>query len=121
MAVSKESRAQEEQRLISATQWQKKPPKPLETIRSEVSVYLEQCSKITAKTEPVVAAFNELLGPLTRIYKPDRFERGILYVFSPAGPYLHQMKTMEHEIIAKLNTICPKAKIRAIRCNVNKH
>lgn len=118
--MSKASREQEDQRLLSATQWQKKPPKAPKAIGSEVSVFLEHCAKAAEKASPVAAAFHELLGPLTRFYKIDRVERGVLYVLSPAGPYLHQLKTMEREILDKLNAMCPKAKIRAMRCNVNR-
>ncbi len=119
--MNKKSQSQEDQLLASAVAWQKKPVRVPQAIGSDVNVFLKQCVKTAEKIEPVIAAFNEILGPLTRFYKPDRIERGILYVFSPAGPYLHQFKMMEHEVLDKINKVCPRAKIWAIQCKVNNH
>jgi predicted nucleic acid-binding Zn ribbon protein len=117
--VNKKKPSREDQLLISATAWQRKPVKGPQAIGSDVDVFLKRCTKTAATTEPVIAAFNELLGPLTQYYRPDRIERGVLYVLSPAGPYMHQLKTMEHDILDKINAACPRAKIRAVRCKVN--
>jgi hypothetical protein len=117
--VSKKSQSQEDQLLISATAWQRKPVKSPQAIGSEVTYFLRQYTKTADKAAPVIAAFNDILGPLTRYYKPDRIERGILYVLSPAGPYLHQFKMMECDILDKINAACPRAKIRAVQCKVN--
>lgn len=117
--MNKKSQSQEDQLLISATAWQRKPIKSPQAIGSEVAYFLRQHTKAAEKTSPVIAAFNEILGPLTRYYKPDRIERSVLYVLSPAGPYLHQFKMMERDILDKINAACPRARIRAVQCKVN--
>ena len=111
--------AQQEKLLKSATAWQKRPYQTTGQAGPDIVVYLEKYLDINRKTEPVVKAFMDAIGDeYANFCRPDKFDKWILYIGCGSGPYLHQLKTREQELIEQINRLCPKAKLRAMRFHV---
>jgi hypothetical protein len=107
---------QQEEWLKSATAWQKRPSNTSRRAGMDISIYLEKYLNVSQKSTPVVDAFMNVVDEeLAEYCRPDKFEKGILYVHCLPGPCLHQLRMKETEIIEKIKTLCPKAKLRALR------
>lgn len=117
--MKKLSESQEEQLLRSATAWQKKPPKGPQQLGTALGGYMKVYVDGLRRGGTVAAAFEQAIGSeLAQFYRADQFSRGILYIQSPPGPYMHRLKMMETEIVEKLQAICPGTKIKEIRIKV---
>ncbi|MGH2272421.1 DUF721 domain-containing protein [Anaerohalosphaeraceae bacterium U12dextr] len=117
--MSKQSESQQEQYLRSATAWQKKTPPGPQPLGEALSHYMNVYVKGLRCGGTIAAAFEQVIGTeLAPYYRADRFTRGILYIQSPPGPYLHRLKMMETEIVEKLQAHCPGTRIKEIRIQV---
>lgn len=110
---------QQENLLKSATAWQKKPPQAASRAGQDIIHYLERYLDVNKKTGPVVQAFLDIVGDDADHCRPEKFDKGILYVGCSSGPYLHQLRMRQQELIEQINGMCPKAKLRAMRFHVN--
>jgi hypothetical protein len=120
MTMESVNKEQQEQWLRSATAWQRRPFMSSEPVGALVVRYLEQHLGVFEKSESTAAAFGEAVGePLLEHCRPDKFEKGVLYVHCSPGPYLHLLKTRETELTEKIRTMCPKARLRAIHFSVH--
>jgi hypothetical protein len=120
MAMESTRKERQEQWLRSATAWQRRPFLSSEPVGAIAARYLEQHLGVFEKSESTAAAFGEAVGwPLLEYCRPDKFEKGVLYVHCSPGPYLHLLKTREVELTEKTRAMCPKARLRAIRFSVH--
>jgi len=121
MAVEFANKEQQEQWLRSATAWQRRPFMSSEPVGAIAVRYLEQYLGVFERGKSAAAAFEEAVGgPLLEYCRPDKFEKGVLYVHCSPGPYLHLLKTREAELTEKIRAMCPKARLRAIRFSVHR-
>jgi hypothetical protein len=118
-ATSQTAAQQQELWLKSATAWQKKPR--ITTLRAGTDIvhYLEQYLGTSKKTQPVAEAFIKVIGTEWSAYcRPDKYEKGVLYIHCSPGPCLHQLRTEQTKIIEMMKTLCPSIKLRALRFTI---
>lgn len=105
--------------LRSATAWQKKPRVTSVRAGTEIINYLERYVGVSKRTQPVAEAFMKAVGTEMADYcRPDKYEKGVLYVHCLPGPYLHQLRTEQTKIMEIIKTLCPAVKLRALRFTV---
>ena len=118
-ATSQTAAQQQEQWLKSATAWQKKPKTTTVQAGVDIIGYLEQFLGTTKKAQPVAEAFMKAVGAEWSQYcRPDKYEKGVLYIYCSPGPYLHHLRTEQTKIIETMKTLCPSIKIKALRFTV---
>jgi hypothetical protein len=121
MAAGSASQQRQDAWLRSATAWQKRPFVSSEPVGAIAARYLKQNLGGLQAGGSVVAAFEQVVDErLLEYCRPDRFEKGILYIRCLPGPYLHLLKTREVELTEKLRAVCPKARLRAMRFKVHR-
>jgi hypothetical protein len=110
---------QQELWLRSATAWQRKPRTTSVRAGTEIVNYLERYVGVSKKTQPVAEAFMKAVGTeLVEYCRPDKYEKGVLYVHCLPGPCLHRLRTEQAKIIETIKTLCPAVKLRALRFTV---
>lgn len=114
--------AQKQERLLrSAIAWQRRPYDTSRQAGPDIVNYLEKYLSESQRGTPVAAAFMRIVGcDLTKHCRPEKFDKGTLYVTCDPGPFMHQMRIMEEELIEKINTVCPRARLRKILLTVKK-
>lgn len=113
------SAERQEQWLRSATAWQRKPRTTSVRAGTEIVNYLERYVGVSKKTQPVAEAFMKAVRTeLVEYCRPDKYEKGVLYVHCLPGPYLHQLRTEQAKIMETIKTLCPAVKLRALRFTV---
>lgn len=86
---------------------------------TEIAGYLERYLGVSKKTQPVAEAFMKAVGAGMADYcRPDKYEKGVLYVHCLPGPCLHQLRTEQAKIMEAIKTLCPAVKLRALRFTV---
>lgn len=105
----------EEQKLRGAVSWQKKPLPPQE-IAGLAQGYLDRKKNSFRRASGIMDAWQQILPPtLRQRCRPIEYNAGTLTIEVLAGPYMHQMKIMQKELIQELRRICPKSGLRKIR------
>jgi hypothetical protein len=118
MAAMYTAGQEQEKWLRSATAWQKRPSNT-QRAGTEIANYLERYLNVSQRSNPVADAFMNVVDEgLAGHCRPDKFDKGVLYIHCSPGPCLHQLRIDEAEMIEKIKTLCPKAKLRAIRFKI---
>jgi hypothetical protein len=113
------SAQQQELWLRSATAWQRKPRITSVRAGTEIVGYLERYLGVSKKAQPAAEAFMKAIGTeLAEYCRPDKYEKGVLYVHCLPGPCLHQLRTEQAKIIETIKILCPAVKLRALRFTV---
>ena len=110
---------QEEAWLKSATAWQKRPYHAARRAGSEIAVYLDHYIKVAKKSGSAAQAFMSVVNKeIADHCRPEKLNKGILYIQCDSGSYLHLLRTQEAEILKKINVQCPRANIRTLRFKI---
>lgn len=108
--------ARQELLLRSATAWQRKPRITSVRAGADIIAYLEHYLGVSKKGQPAADAFMKAIGSEWAEYcRPEKYEKGVLYVQCQPGPCLHQLRTEQGKIIETIKVLCPSVKLRALR------
>ncbi|NLK41396.1 MAG: DUF721 domain-containing protein [Planctomycetes bacterium] len=108
--------AGQEKLLKSATQWQKKPVVRCFEAGREAAFFLQQRAGQLNRNALLVDAWEELIPPgLKRWCRLDSLTGHVLTVQAAPGPYMHQLRIMQNELLAELARRCPQAAVRKLR------
>jgi len=106
---------EQEKFLRSATAWQMKH-RPVRRLGDGIEGYLTEYVEASARVEPVVRAFMELLpAGLRGFCFVERYRQGVLYVSAQPGVYMHELNMMRTELAEQLSRQGGKVRVKEIR------
>jgi len=101
--------------LKGAVSWQLKPNKSAEKIGDVTRAYLGTSDNRLRKNALIVDAWNRVLPAEMGLHcRLTGISGKALYVEVEPGPYMHEMRVMEKELLDYLRSQCPAAKIKKI-------
>lgn len=108
--------AEQEKLLKSATQWQKKAVLRCRRAGDEAALFLRRNERNYSKNTTLVDTWDSLIPPgLKRWCRLDRRVGNELTIQAAPGPYMHQIRMMQCELLEELQRRCPSAGIRKLR------
>lgn len=108
--------ANEDRRLKSATQWQKRPRVTGYLAGDEAAHYLRRTQRDFSKNAALVDVWDSIIPPGLKPWcRLDRRTGNVLTIQAAPGPYMHQLVMMQHELLDELHRRCPAAGVQKLR------
>ena len=107
--------SEQDKLLRSATQWQRRPRMRCYRAGDEAELFLRRGQRDFSKNASLVDAWESTLPPgLLPWCRLDRRVGNVLTIQAAPGPYMHQLRMMQNELIAELHRRCPAAGVRKL-------
>ncbi len=102
--------------LLSATQWQKKPLLHCRRAGDEAAVFLRRHEYDYIRNASLVDVWESIIPPGLKPWcRLDRRVGNLLTIQAMPGPYMHQLIMMQNELLEELHHRCPGAGVQKLR------
>lgn len=109
-------KANEDQLLQSATQWQKKSFMSCRRAGDEAAQFLRRNERDYNRNAALVDAWESIVPPGLKPWcRLDRRDGNVLTIQAAPGPYMYQITMMQDELLEELHRRCPGAGVQKLR------
>ena len=116
MADDEKVNKKEDDLLRSATAWQWRKKNRTSQLGSQIQSFLNSHQKSFDQAACLIDAWEQMVPVgLKKYCRLDGFEQGELTVRAIPGPYMHQLKMVQSELVKELKKKCPRSGLRKIR------